>query len=80
MYILYNQLPLHVCALWKKNKYSFFLSFFQKEGLSLSGANVNNRQKGVGFVSFYYSTPLYPLFGAWPLASPRYALPSGLTR
>ena len=28
MYILYNQLPLHVCALWKKNKYSFFLSFF----------------------------------------------------
>ncbi len=27
MYILYNQLPLHVCALWKKNKYSFFLSF-----------------------------------------------------
>ena len=29
MYILYNQLPLYVCALWKKNKYSFFLSFFQ---------------------------------------------------
>jgi hypothetical protein len=28
MYILFNQLPLHVCALWKKNKYSFFLSFF----------------------------------------------------
>jgi hypothetical protein len=31
MYILYNQLPLYVCALWKKNKYSFFLSFFLSE-------------------------------------------------
>jgi hypothetical protein len=30
MYILYNQLPLHVCALWKKNKYSFFLSFCRR--------------------------------------------------
>jgi hypothetical protein len=29
MYILYNQLPLYVCALWKKNKYSFFLSYIK---------------------------------------------------
>jgi hypothetical protein len=30
MYILYNQLPLYVCALWKKNKYSFFLSYLHE--------------------------------------------------
>ena len=30
MYILYNQLPLYVCVLWKKNKYSFFLSYLHE--------------------------------------------------
>ncbi len=68
MYILYNQLPLYVCALWKKNKYSFFLSYLKanpqtllwygwdREKSSSQNTKFKDHEKSIVFFTFFISS------------------------